>query len=864
MNKDLFNLNDEKHPVKNSRQYVVIPSLPEELKPLLDIAYNLWWVWNSDAVELFRRIDRNLWEDAYHNPIRLLGSIDQERLKELADDNSFVSHIERVQNALSRYMTLSTWFDKEYPAYRNSKIAYFSTEFGLHESVPIYSGGLGILSGDHLKSASDMGLPMVGVGLMYRSGFFKQYLNFDGWQQEETQENHFYRMPIQKVNDKDGKHLKISIDHPERRVSARVWKVQVGRIPLYLLDTDIEDNHPEDREITNQLYGGDREMRIRQETVLGIGGMRLLKALGIEPSVVHINEGHSAFLIIEKMRMLMEEKGLDFPQAKDAVHATCVFTTHTPVPAGNEVFDYKLVEKYLESTFKKMHLTADEFLSLGREKSENITENFCMTILALKMCSKCNGVSKLHGTISRDMWKNLWPDLPRSEVPITSITNGIHTNTWISYEMAGLFDRYIGPAWKDEPADQTIWQSIAQIPDAELWRSHERRRERLVSFARARLKQQLVRRGASPNEVAYADEVLDPEALTIGFARRFAGYKRGNLIFRDIARIKAILTQKDRPVQLIIAGKAHPADNVGKELIKQIIHISRDPELRGKIVFIEDYDMNVAHYLVQGADVWLNNPRRPAEASGTSGMKAAVNGVLNLSVLDGWWCEGYNGENGWIIGSGEEYTDNEYQDEIESKAIYDILEKDAVPLFYQRGHDDLPREWIRKMKGSMQSNCPAFNTNRMIEEYTRKFYYPSILAYDEIKKSDYKSVRHAAEWQKYLYQNWSQVKILSAQDNLTGEVLLGKPFTVTAQVKLGPISPDDVSVQIYSGYLDSKRRMNTTVLTDMKQVEKAGDGMYRFEGNVAADRVGHCGYVLRVLPKRNGQVVFLPKLIAWL
>ncbi|MHB9154814.1 MAG: alpha-glucan family phosphorylase [Endomicrobiales bacterium] len=864
MKKDLFNLNDEKHPVKNSRQYVVVPSLPEKLKPLLNIAYNLWWVWNSEAIELFRRMDRDLWEESYHNPIRLLGAISQLRLQELANDNSFLTHLERIQNDLKRYMELPTWFEKEFPARKNSSIAYFSTEFGIHESLPIYSGGLGILSGDHLKSASDMGLPLVGMGLLYRYGYFKQYLTFDGWQQEEYIENHFFRMPVQRVLDKSGNQLKISVDYPKGKVHARIWKVQIGRVPLYLLDTDIDDNLPEDREITSQLYGGDRDMRIRQETMLGIGGVRALKALGIEPSLIHINEGHSAFLIVERIRMHMEEQKLNFEAAKEVVKSSCVFTTHTPVPAGNEVFTPELIDKYLEPLYKPMGLSSAEFLALGRENTADMKENFCMTVLALRLSDHANGVSRLHGTISRDMWKNLWPELPRSEVPITSITNGIHTNTWISYEMAGLFDRYIGPVWKDEPADQTIWQRVAQIPDSELWRSHERRRERLVSFARARLKAQLIRRGAAPNEISYADEVLDPEALTIGFARRFAGYKRGNLIFRDIARIKNILNQKDRPVQIIIAGKAHPADNIGKELIKHIIHISRDPDFRRRIVFLEDYDMNVAHYLVQGTDVWLNNPRRPAEASGTSGMKAAVNGVLNLSVLDGWWCEGYNGENGWIIGSGEEYSDTEYQDEVESKAIFDILEKDVVPLFYQRGTDGLPREWIRKMKISMQTICPAFNTNRMIEEYTKKFYHAADIQHEKLKAQNFDLARKLSEWQKKISKNWSHVKILNVNDNLgAGDLNLGNSFKVNVKVALGEINPEDVSVQIYWGYLDSRRRMNQMVVSEMKLVDNAGSGACHFEGVVTGDRVGHCGYVVRILPQMRGQVLYLPGLIVW-
>lgn len=862
MEMDTFNLNEEKYMAKNAKSYVVVPSLPENLKPLMEIAYNMWWVWNSDAVELFRRMDRALWEESYHNPIRLLGHIQQQRLLELSHDDSFVSHLQRIVTGLKRYMEMPTWFTNEFPDKTGTSIAYFSTEFGLSECLPIYSGGLGVLSGDHLKSASDMGLPLVGVGLLYRNGYFKQYLNFDGWQQEEYLENHFFKLPLQLMKDASGNPIKIYIEHPLAKVYARIWKVQVGRVILYLLDTDIDENRAEDRQITSQLYGGDREMRIRQETLLGIGGMRALKALGYDPSVIHINEGHSAFLLLERIRMFMEEKGLSFDEAKEMVQALCVFTTHTPVPAGNEVFAPELIEKYVLPVYKKFGFTADNLMKFGRETATELKSDFSMTVLALHFTGHANGVSKLHGTISRGMWQNIWPDVPRSEIPITSITNGIHANTWISYEMAGLFDRYIGQAWKDEPADQTIWQRVGNIPDAELWRSHERRRERLVSFARQSLKLQLIRRGESPHEIDHAEEVLDPEALTIGFARRFAGYKRGNLIFRDIERLRRILTHKDRPVQLIIAGKAHPQDNVGKDLIKHIIHITKDYSLRNKIVFIEDYDMNVAHYLVQGTDIWLNNPRRPSEASGTSGMKAAVNGVLNLSILDGWWCEGYNGLNGWIIGSGEQYDNQDYQDEVESKAIYDILENDIVPLFFKRGQDDLPREWIHKMKVSMQTICPAFNSNRMIEEYTRQFYLPASSQSQALSGDSFAPVRQLAAWKKKLAAQWPSVKIMGVTDDVQGDIPLGGTFTVTAKIQLGALSPDDVCVQVYAGYVDSKHRMSATFITSMT-LTGTTDGMQVYQAAVTTPRVGHCGYVVRILPCRDGKELFLPGLITW-
>ncbi len=863
MSKDLFDFETEKFTARNPKSYIVVPSLPEKLKPVMEIAYNLWWVWNSDALELFRRMDRDVWETSYHNPIQMLGSISQERLQQLAEDDSFLAHLDRIHGNLSRYMKMQTWFNKEYPESKDKTFAYFSTEFGLHESLPIYSGGLGILSGDHLKSASDMGLPLVGMGLLYRFGYFKQYLNVDGWQQEDYIENHFNLLPLQRVTGSDGKQLVISIEYPESTVSARIWKVQVGRIPLYLLDTDIDLNRTEDRDITGQLYGGDKEMRIKQEIMLGIGGTRALQAMGIEPTVVHINEGHSAFLLLEKIRVEMESKHVSFAEAVALVKPSCVFTTHTPVPAGNEVFSLDLIDRYFSKYYKSLGLKKEEFLALGRISPENEKEPFCMTVIALKLTGHANGVSVLHGTISRDMWKDIWPEIPRSEIPITSITNGIHANTWISYELAGLFDRYLGSTWKDEPEDQSIWQRIEQIPDAEIWRSHERRRERLVSFARQRLKEQLLRRGASPNEVKFADEVLDPEALTIGFARRFASYKRGTLLFKDYNRIKALLGQKNRPVQLIIAGKSHPNDNLGKELIRQIIHICNDPDMRHKVVFLEDYDMNVAHYLVQGSDIWLNNPRRPLEASGTSGMKAAVNGVMNFSVLDGWWCEGYKGDTGWAIGAGEEYSDQGYQDEVESKAIYNILESDIVPMFYQRGQDGLPREWISKMKRSMMTICPIFNSNRMIEEYTRLFYMPSQNDHATMEANNGQAAKTFAAWKKTLEDSWKNVKVSEVSDDYTGDLKLGNGFTVKAKIALGNIKPDDVNVEIYFGNLDSKNRLQSAKAKKMSLVETVSNGVYVFEGKVEGDRIGHCGYVVRVLAQRDGKSLFIPGLVAW-
>ena len=865
-NNDLFNENQETFTAIKAKSFVVTPSLPESLQDLATISENMWWCWNSDAVELFRRLDRDIWEESYHSPKAMLGLVKQKRLEELADDTSFISHMKRVKAELDKYMSVPTWFDKTFPEYKDKKIAYFSTEFAIHESLPIYSGGLGVLSGDHLKSASDMGLPLVGIGLLYRNGYFKQHLSIDGWQIEEYKVNHFYSMPMQLLTDDKGKALSIEISLPRSpRVFARIWKVQVGRVALYLLDTDFDKNSAEDRTITGELYGGDKEMRIKQEKLLGVGGMKVLELLNIDPSVIHINEGHSAFLLLEKMRMLMKNKGLSFEQAQKVVKSNCVFTTHTPVPAGNEVFSSQLVSTYFESLYRELGLSREQFLALGRDlKVENMDKDFSMTILALKACGKANGVSRLHATVSREMWQNVWPELPRKEIPITHITNGIHTNTWISYEFAGLFQRYIGDDWIDEPSDQTLWERIADIPDAELWRSHERRKERLVSFARNRLKMQLERRGLSKHMIAYADEVLDPEALTIGFARRFATYKRGNLIFRNLERIKKILTNKEKPVQIIIAGKAHPKDDKGKEIIKSIVALTSDPDLKYKVVFLEDYDMNVAHYLVQGVDIWLNNPLRPQEASGTSGMKAAVNGAINFSVLDGWWCEGYNGENGWVVGSTDTYNDLEYQNEMESRSIYELLEKEIVPLFYDRGQDDLPRGWITKMKACMQTVGPMFNTNRMIEDYTRKFYVPSMELTEKMKANDYELAKKKTDWQSNIERNWNRVSIISADDNTGSKTIkIGEPLKIRARVNLAGIAPEDVFVQVYAGYLNTKNVLSNEIFVNMKLVSKEQDGTCIYEIEAPIKIVGHCGYTIRIVPQYMDKVEYIPGIIKW-
>jgi starch phosphorylase len=789
--------------------------------------------------------------------------------------------MDRVAAALDRYMHGPTWYEEAYgsgqrrsgdtviisPAAKaapNLRIAYFSAEFGLHESIPIYSGGLGVLAGDHLKSASDLGEPLVGVGLMYRQGYFRQYLNPDGWQQEKYPENDFFNLPLVPELGPDGKPLLISVPFPSREVHARIWRIQVGRVPLYLLDTNVPQNSAEDREITAQLYGGDQDMRIRQEMILGIGGIRALRALKINPTVCHMNEGHSAFLGLERIRILMEEQKLTFDEAREAVTAGSVFTTHTPVPAGNDLFAQHLIDHWMGAYLHQSKLDKNVVLALGRQNPHDHNEPFSMTVLALRLANASNGVSKLHGKVSRKMWKALWSELPELEIPISSITNGIHTQTWLSPELAQLFDRYLGTAWREKPSDHTIWKRIDNVPDAELWRTHERRRERLVVFARKRLRWQLQRRGAPPAEISRAEEILDPEALTIGFARRFATYKRGNLIFRNLERLNAIINNKDRPVQIIFAGKAHPRDHGGKELIAEIIHVARRADLRRRIVFLEDYDMAVARYLLQGVDVWLNNPRRPLEASGTSGMKSAANGGLQLSVLDGWWVEGYLQDNGYAIGAGEEYTDLTYQDDVESRAIYDLLEQEIVPSFYTRGSDGVPRNWMKMMKRSLKTLCPVFNTNRMVQEYMQTGYWPSHLRFSQLTADNIQHAKALAAWRKHVEKHWPQIKVETVETKGADAACVGQQLEVHAKIRLGALTPSDVEVQLFHGPVDSLGEIAQPHALPMSPNGSADHGVVVYHGAIPCKSSGQHGFAVRVLPKHQALAnPYAAGLVAW-
>jgi len=844
----------------------VTPKLPEALARLEELAYNMRFAWDHETIALFRRLDPELWEEVYHNPVRMLGSMSQERLAAARNDPAFMASFDRTLSAYDEYMKAnSTWFDEKYGDSSKPVIAYFSMEFGITECFQNYSGGLGVLSGDHLKSASDLNIPLVGVGLLYQEGYFQQYLNADGWQQESYPINDFSNLPLQVESNTDGTPIRISVPLPGRELFAQIWRVQVGRISLYLLDTNIPENQlEEDRSLSDRLYGGDRRTRIRQEILMGIGGIRALEALNLRPDICHMNEGHSAFLVLERIRQLMKEEGISFAEAKELIAASTVFTVHTPVPAGLERFGFDLIDEHFTEYRKELGLSREEFIDLGRENMGDY-ELFSMSVMALSMSYGANGVSQLHGRVSRDMWQWVYPELPRHEVPITAITNGIHVQTWTSREMGTLYDRYLDPNWRISPSNEEIWQGIDLIPDAELWRTHERRRERLVAFCRTRLKTQLIRRGAPQSEVSQADEVLNPDALTIGFARRFATYKRATLIFSDLERLSKIVNDPHRPVQFIFSGKAHPHDHGGKELIRRIVEVARMPELRHAIVFLENYDMNVARYMLQGADIWLNNPRRPKEASGTSGMKAIYNGGLNFSILDGWWAEGYATHVGWAIGKGEEYAEHEWedQDRIERLAIYNILENDIIPKFYDRGRDGLARDWIATVKNAIREMAPFFNTNRMVQQYTDRFYMPNHLRVIEMRKNTFEKGLEYAHWRNKLNTIWHKVQVLQV-DLETGSVEVGSESEVVATIQLGDLKPEDVKVQLYVGSLDTRGDIVEGQAIDMVKKAEQKQGVYTFKTTLKHHQTGDQGLSVRVVPYHKFlHTIFQPGLITW-
>lgn len=691
------------------------------------LARNLWWSWHPEVGNLFRDLDPVRWRQVDHNPIVLLSEMTPEQVAERASDMAMYTRINQAHRRLNEYLTdtTMTWGASEAGTLGAKPVAYFSAEFGMHESVPIYSGGLGILSGDHIKSASGLGIPLVAIGLFYDQGYFKQHLDGEGYQQEEYLDTHVEKQPMEPALDADGKHITVSIDTRTGTLLAKVWLMNVGRVKLYLLDCDVEGNSPQDRELTSRLYGGDTRTRIRQEMVLGVGGVKALRALGITPGVYHLNEGHSAFATLEVIHERMTDDGLTFDEALREVAKHTVFTTHTPVPAGHDRFDGQLIEEHLGPLRDRLGISHDQLMGIGRVEPQNNEESFCMTVIGLKLSRRANAVSSLHGHVSRSMWANLWPWRVEEEVPIGHITNGVHVPTWLALPMHQLYDRHLGVDWVHRMSETETWQKIREVDPGELWETHHALKSRCLDFVRRRLSRQCRRRSEDEATVEAARASLDPSALTIGFARRFATYKRANLFLEDLDLIAELVNDSNRPVQFIFAGKAHPADQPGKKLIKQIANLRNDPRFSGRVVFVEDYDMNVARHMVQGVDVWLNNPRRPLEASGTSGMKVVLNGGLNCSILDGWWAEAYNGKNGFAIGNGTQHVDDKITDERDAGQLLDVLRDEVIPLFYERDADGLPQQWIESMIDSIATLAARFSAHRMVQDYVTHCYLPA-------------------------------------------------------------------------------------------------------------------------------------------
>jgi len=849
--------------MKAKVKYKVIPNIPPDLEGLSRLAYNLCFSWKDEIRDLFQRMDPRLWEECDHNPVLLLGLVSQERLNELSRDHNFLAQLERLTQNFNRYLSQPRILAEDYYPEMPFQVAYFSAEFGLTECLPIYSGGMGVLAGDTLKSASDLNVPLVGVGLLYQEGYFSQYLSADGWQMETYPVNDFNTMPVSLVRNKKGKPLTISVDFKGQPVQILIWRIDVGRVPLYMLDTNVGANPPEFRRTTAQLYGGDREMRLRQEIVLGIGGVRALKVLGIEPTVFHINEGHSAFSALERISILRKEKDLSFDAAREVTLASTIFTTHTSVPAGNDLFDAELLRAYFEEYAKELGINFKVLLGYGRLDPHNGSEPFGMSTLALRLSAHTNAVSRLHRQVSQIMWQKIWHHHPVEDVPIDYITNGIHVPTWISRDMAALFDRYLGLDWAEDPDNERVWEQAEQIPDPELWRTHERCRENLVGFARQRLYEQLNRRGASIAEVQAASEVLTPEALTIGFARRFATYKRASLLFRDPERLDRIVNHPKHPVQIILAGKAHPQDNEGKEFIKTILHLAREERFHQRIVVLENYNMHIAQRLVSGCDLWLNTPRRPLEACGTSGMKALANGSLNLSVLDGWWDEGYHRDFGWAIGHGEVYQDHNAQDDIESRDLYNLLEEEIVPLFYQRGPDGIPRGWVEKMRAGLQRLVPIFNSHRMVQEYVNRYYLPCSERFNTLCHDDFAGAKDLASWVRKLMTGWQEISVGGVSSGESLEMPSGKELEVVARIVLGSLTPEDVTVEAYYGRLDQNGDFSDreTVVLEAKD---SADGLYTFRGQIPCQKTGRFGYTIRITPSKEMlENRFAMGLVAW-
>jgi glycogen phosphorylase len=874
-------------------QFSVHPRIPARLAGLEELALNLRWTWDVRAYKVFQHLDAEMLEKCGRNPVLLLRRISMDRLEHAATDSAFLTHLDEALDNLHRYLREPGWFKLAYPGHSNLAIAYFCMEYGLSACLPIYSGGLGVLAGDHLKAASGLDLPLVAVGMLYNKGYFTQKLDEEGWQYEEYRSHDFSTLPVTPVltgevwrgvvdgggggslagdavaaGDTAGSvgaaaPLKISLDIAGRTVWAKVWRAQVGRISLYMLDTALPENDLAGQRITNELYGGGSEERLAQELLLGIGGYRMLRALGVSPQVCHLNEGHSVFSTLERMRELMHDKGLSFYEARQATGAGTLFTTHTPVSAGFDLFPEPLIDLYLGPYLKQLGLDTVQFMRMGRVNRDNVDEEFNVAVLALRQAARRNAVSRLHRRVTAGMMEPGWVGYPRLEMPIESVTNGIHTKTWVAPEMEQLYDHYLGPRWREETSAADAWQRVERIPDVELWQAHSRLRERLVAYAREAAEAQTRDKRKTGGAPASTHRPLKPNVLTIGFARRFATYKRAVLLFKDVDRLKKILLNEQRPVQLLIAGKAHPRDGAGKDFIRQLVEIIKREGLTDHVVFFEDYDLDKSAMLVQGCDVWLNTPRRPLEACGTSGMKVVPNGGLNLSVLDGWWAEGYRPGVGWAIGDGQEFVHAGYQDELDAEALYSLLENEVVPLFYTRDADGLPREWIHMMKNSIRVLAAAFSGERMVRQYAEQFYVPIGDRYGRMAAHDFARARDLNAWREKVRDEWCHVKVTAVTQSHVAEITVGDAIEVTAKVRLGGLDPADVVVEAYSGGVRPGGTLRNGRGTALEWVSSEhGEQIYR--GTISTKTSGLHGYAVRIMPRRED--VLVPNevpLIAW-
>ena len=830
----------------------VNPQLPKRIEKLQTISYNLWWSWNTEFLRLFKQIDMDLWERVEKNPVKFLKLVSQERLENASKNLDFLREYDKVVENFEAYNnSKTTWFSKNYPENKNDSIAYFSAEYGLDQILPIYSGGLGILSGDHLKSASDLGIPLVAIGLLYKNGYFHQKINGYGDQETEYRKIDISSLPIKPVKDVEGKDLILFVKFPKRRLYLKVWQIQVGRVNLYLMDSDIEENNEEYRNVTTTLYGGNQEMRIQQEIVLGMAGVNLLKYLGLKPTVYHMNEGHSSFLIIELIKNVMKEKQVSFEMARDIVSARTVFTTHTPVPAGNDIFPLDLVEVYFKDYWDRLGISKEEFLKMGMEPEPKPNAGFNMGILALKVAGKKNGVSKLHGAVSRELFNDVWTEIAADESPIGYVTNGIHTCSWLAPNLKELYNEYLMPYWQDQIYQDFVWEKIEEIPNEKLWNAHIQRKQKLINLVKENVTTRLKRSGYRYEEINEIVSKLNPNALTIGFARRFATYKRATLLFHDLERITQILNNESRPLQIIIAGKAHPADKEGQDLIKYIHEISMKPQFKGKIFLLENYNIATSRYLISGVDVWLNTPRRPMEASGTSGQKASVNGAVNFSILDGWWAEGYNQKNGWAIGTNAEYENYEVQDNADSDSIYQTLENKVIPAYYEQDEKGISAKWMEYMKNSIISTGGKYSTARMLVDYCNLLYMPLANLYH----SHYESLEEVANynsWKQELYRNWNEIQI-SEKHNLDNIVMdAGNNIEVSCKVQLPNILPENIETQVYYGRIKENGIVEKIAVIPMELVESnVEERTYTYKAKIELTTGGDYGYTFRVMPKHE-------------